>query len=76
MNDHNKPHNFDGLLAAWLAKLDTQELNRQFYRDLYNWFERAIEEASFPKNQAQIISSEEHIIRLITRLLFVWFIKE
>ena len=76
MDDHNKPHNFDGLLAAWLAKLDTQELNRQFYRDLYNWFEHAIEEVTFPKNQAQIISSEEHVIRLITRLLFVWFIKE
>ena len=76
MNDHNKPHNFDGLLAAWLAKLDIQELNRQFYQDLYNWFERAIEEATFPKNQTQTISSEEHVIRLITRLLFVWFIKE
>ena len=76
MIDHNKPQNFDGLLAAWLDKLDTQELNRRFYRELYNWFERAIEEASFPKNQAQTISSEEHVIRLITRLLFVWFIKE
>ena len=76
MDAYNKPHNFDGLLAAWLAKLDTQELNRRFYRDLYNWFERAIEEATFPKNQAQTISSEEHVIRLITRLLFVWFIKE
>ena len=76
MNDHNKSHNFDGLLAAWLAKLDTQELNRQFYRDLYNWFERAIAEATFPKNQTQTISSEEHVIRLITRLLFVWFMKE
>ena len=76
MSDHNKPHNFDGLLAAWLDKLDTQELNRRFYRDLYDWFERAIAEATFPKHQTQTISSEEHIIRLITRLLFVWFIKE
>ena len=76
MSDHNKPHNFDGLLAAWLDKLDTQELNRRFYRDLYDWFECAIAEATFPKHQAQTISSEEHIIRLITRLLFVWFIKE
>ena len=76
MSDHNKPHNFDGLLVAWLNKLDTQELNRRFYRDLYNWFERAIAESTFPKNQAQAISSEEHIIRLITRLLFIWFIKE
>ena len=28
------PKNFDGLLAAWLAKLDTEELNKQFYRKL------------------------------------------
>ncbi len=76
MDANNQSHNFDGLLAAYLAKLDTQELNRRFYRDLYNWFERAIAEASFPKNQTQTISSEEHVIRLITRLLFVWFIKE
>ena len=76
MDANNQSHNFDGLLAAWLDKLDTQELNRRFYRDLYTWFERAIAEATFPKNQAQTISSEEHVIRLITRLLFVWFIKE
>ena len=76
MDANNKAHNFDGLLAAWLAKLDTQELNRRFYQDLYNWFERAIQEATFPKNQAQTLSAEEHVIRLITRLLFVWFIKE
>ena len=76
MDANNQSHNFDGLLAAWLAKLDTQELNRRFYRDLYNWFERAIVEATFSKDQAQTISSEEHAIRLITRLLFVWFIKE
>ncbi len=76
MEANNQPKNFDSLLAAWLDKLDTEELNRRFYRDLYSWFERAIAEATFPKNQAQTISSEEHVIRLITRLLFVWFIKE
>ncbi len=76
MDAYNKPQNFDGLLAGWLAKLDTQELNRRFYQDLYNWFERAIEEATFPTREAKTLSAEEHIIRLITRLLFVWFIKE
>ena len=76
MNAHRELHNFDGLLAAWLEALDTEELNRSFYRQLFTWFERAIEEAKFPKNQTVTLSSEEHIIRLITRLLFVWFIKE
>ena len=76
MNDKKKPKNFDGLLAAWLAKLDTEELNKQFYRKLFAWFEWAIEEATFPTDENRVIKPEEHVIRLITRLLFIWFIKE
>ena len=76
MNANGKPRNFDGLLAAWLDALDTEELNRQFYRDLFAWFSRATQEATFPTKEAKTLPAEEHIIRLITRLLFVWFIKE
>ena len=76
MNDKKKPKNFDGLLAAWLAKLDTEELNKQFYRKLFAWFEWAIEEATFPTDENRTIKPAEHVIRLITRLLFIWFIKE
>ncbi|MDE2888723.1 MAG: Eco57I restriction-modification methylase domain-containing protein, partial [Gemmatimonadota bacterium] len=72
MDLHNKPHNFDSLLAGWLDKLDTEELNRQFYRELFDWFERAVEDARFPKT----VPGEQQVIRLITRILFVWFIKE
>ncbi len=68
--------NFDGLLAAWLDALDTEELNRNFYNQLFTWFERAVKEAEFPTRQARTLRAEEHVIRLITRLLFVWFIKE
>ena len=73
---HDRSTNFDGLLAAWLVALDTEELNKRFYRDLFTWFERAVSEAKFPENEAKILPTEEHAIRLITRLLFVWFIKE
>ncbi len=73
---NNKPKNFDGLLAAWLAKLDTEELNKQFYRKLFAWYEWAIEIATFPTDENRILKPEEHVIRLITRLLFIWFIKE
>ena len=34
MNSRGRPENFDGLLAAWLAALDTEELNKRFYRDM------------------------------------------
>ena len=76
MDDHRRQHNFDGLLDAWLDGLDTEELNRNFYKQLFSWFERAVKEAKFPANQVRTLRAEEHVIRLITRLLFVWFIKE
>ena len=76
IDEKQKPKNFDGLLAAWLAKLDTEELNKQFYRKLFAWYEWAREEATFPTDENRVIKPEEHVIRLITRLLFIWFIKE
>ncbi len=68
--------NFDGLLAAWLAKLDTEELNKRFYKELFNWFQWAVAAAKFPCPENKPVSMEDHIIRLITRILFVWFVKE
>lgn len=76
MDSHRKSKNFDGLLAAILDTLDTQALNKRFYEDLFSWFERAVETAKFPVDQPETLSKEEHVIRLITRVLFIWFIKE
>ena len=76
MSDHKEQENFDGLLAAWLARLDTEELNKKFYRELFTWFEWAVEDATFPTDENRTLEPKEHVIRLITRLLFVWFIKE
>ena len=76
MDAHDRPHHFDSLLAAWLDKLDTEGLNRRFYRELFAWFDRAVKEARFPTDPARTLPAEEHVIRLITRLLFVWFMKE
>ena len=76
MSDHKEQENFDGLLAAWLARLDTEELNKKFYRELFAWFEWAVAEGKFPTDKNRTLKPEEHVIRLITRLLFVWFIKE
>ena len=76
MADHKEQENFDGLLAAWLARLDTEALNKKFYRELFAWFDWAVEDATFPTDENRTLKPEEHVIRLITRLLFVWFIKE
>ena len=71
-----KSRNFDGLRAAVLDALDTAELNKRFYKELFAWFERAVEEATFPADPNRTVDTEHHVIRLITRLMFIWFIKE
>ena len=76
IEQNHKQRNFDGLLAAWLNALDTEALNRRFYRELSAWFGRAVKEATFPIDPTPSLPPEEHLIRLITRLLFVWFMKE
>ena len=68
--------NFDTLHDAWEKILNTEELNKQFYRKLFAWYEWAVETGIFPTDENRVIKPEEHVIRLITRLLFIWFIKE
>lgn len=70
--------NFVELHNAWQKTLDTKELNNKFFKELSNWYFWAQRYVSFPndiklkeKNNIQI-----NLIRLITRLIFVWFIKE
>ncbi len=64
-------HNFDTLHKAWEKILNTEALNRRFYRDLETWYEWAKVECRFPDS-----ANDMQIIRMITRLLFVWFLKE
>ena len=67
---------FDELHIAWEQKLDIEELNRRFYVELFTWFEQATEQCQFPDDGAGEGNLERHVIRLITRLLFIWFLKE
>ena len=76
MANNGQSNNFAGLLAAWLDVLNTEELNKRFYRGLFKWFNRVIDEAKFPADEAKKQAPEEHVIRLISRMLFVWFIRE
>ena len=64
-------HNFDTLHKAWEGLLNTEALNRKFYGELYAWYQWAIAECRFPDDANQV-----QVIRLITRLLFIWFLKE
>ena len=71
-----KNRTFDALHRAWQEVLDTEELNRRFYARLFEWFEYAVATCSFPDDGAGEGNAERHVIRMITRLLFIWFLKE
>ena len=68
--------NFDSLHRAWEDALDAEELNRRFYKELFEWFKDALTKCKFPDDGEGDGNLERHVIRLITRLLFIWFLKE
>ena len=70
--------NFVELHRAWAKTLDIQELNKRFYRELSNWYFWAMDNVTFPEDAGEDIEvrNATSVIRLITRLIFVWFIKE
>ena len=78
MNANNQPENFDGLLAAWLTRLDTSELNKRFFNELANWYFWAVDQVRFPDDAGEDVEvrNATSVIRLLTRLIFIWFIKE
>ena len=63
--------NFDTLHDTWEKVLDTEELNNDFYSDIEKWYDWAIAECKFPDKENKM-----QVIRMITRLLFIWFLKE
>ena len=51
MDANYKPYNCEGLLAAWLSKLDTTERGRPFYVYTFDWLERVESEAKLPEGE-------------------------
>lgn len=74
------PADFRELYDRWIETLSAAELNKRFYAELADWFAWAStkrELVTFPKGQpADEGGKEVGLIRLLTRLMFVWFIKE
>ena len=73
-----RPNNFRELYDAWLNALSVQELNRKFYTELAHWYFWARTQVQFPPAAPKDDEGFQSIavIRLLTRLIFVWFIKE
>lgn len=69
---------FNDLDDAWRQSLSTVLLNKKFYRDISNWYFYSRVHVRFPK--VADIDEQERInlalIRLLTRLIFCWFLRE
>ncbi|QEM05543.1 N-6 DNA methylase [Mucilaginibacter rubeus] len=85
----NGVNSFKELHKYWKEVFSVSILNKSFYKELSNWYFWAIKEVNFPNNPLRIDSPsdeayeealKEHkgknVIRLLTRILFIWFIKE
>ena len=76
--------NFDDLYKKWMETFDVKLLSKKFYNELFEWYQWAMQLVgnnivyfpAYPKDGYGKESKDETIIRIITRMLFVWFIKE
>lgn len=70
--------NFEQLHSAWERRLGTYALNERFYKDIANWYFAALQDKRlvYPRS----VNTEEQrpmfLIRLLTRLIFCWFLQE
>ena len=71
---------FEELYKHWMQVFSSELLTRKFYSELSDWYAWAVQVARFPNDLATTEDDEkfnhESCIRLITRLIFVWFLKQ
>ncbi len=82
-------NSFAELYAYWQSVFNVSILNKQFYKELSDWYFWAMREVYFPDAPLQANfgadglkdpevreHNAKNLIRLLTRILFVWFVKE
>lgn len=78
-----KAKTFDALYEQWQKVFSTSILTNKFYNELFDWYCWAVDRKTdvyFPNRPDDDADDYEgndtKIIRLITRIMFVWFIKQ
>lgn len=70
--------NFEGLRDAWEKQLDISQMTKRFYRDVANWYFWALGHPNvvLPRSVKKDSDRKLFLIRLLTRLIFCWFLQE
>lgn len=90
LSSKKKPTHFVQLALAWETVFDTKALNKQFFKKIANWYFLSVAYSKFPyeyllndsknaaksKTELQELANQKASIRFITRMVFVWFLKE
>ena len=71
---------FEELYKHWMEVFSNELLTKKFYSELSDWYAWAVMVAKFPNDlnteEDDAKYNHEACIRLITRLIFVWFLKQ
>ena len=71
---------FEELYKHWMQVFSNELLTKKFYSELSDWYAWAVQVVRFPNDLNTTDDDEkfnhESCIRLITRLIFVWFLKQ
>lgn len=90
LNTKKQPTNYVELTNAWESVFNTKALNKQFFKKIANWYFLSVYYSKFPyeylksdpkhkdksDTELQEIANQKATIRFITRMIFVWFLKE
>ena len=72
--------NYEELYKHWMEVFSSDLLTKKFYSELSDWYAWTVQVARFPNDLTTDADDEkfnhESCIRLITRLIFVWFLKQ
>jgi hypothetical protein len=88
--NNKKPNNFVELTQAWEQVFSTKALNKKFFKKIANWYFLSVAYSQFPyeylkkdpklqnktDDELQELANQKATIRFITRMIFVWFLKE
>jgi len=67
---------FSQLYYYWQSVFSISVLNKNFYEEIIKWFNKAIKDIRIPSEAAGSEKHKDFTVRLIARLIFIWFLKE
>src|SRR5690606_5070628 len=67
---------FTQLYYYWQSVFSISVLNKNFYEDIIAWFNKAVKDIRIPDQTAGSEKHKDFTVRLIARLIFIWFLKE